>query len=296
MNNIKYIIIIDHNDDDSKKFDTIDELFDNAKIGDKLIFTDDNIKQKTRNNLYYDTFHCDSFEFDNHDIFVIVRCNMFDRSQIIAHDGQFYCENIVKFESKNKPFIQCYICSDYYNDDVKLIDNYCGYMICHHCVSSYQSSENHKKFSLKKIPSEQCSICFEDDDKTFIELQNCIHHFCIDCYKKLKFIHASNYDHNISKSEPIFPYDDIDKYSEFLRWYYDDDNSEEYFDENTKNKRKNKIRKNRNGWMNNDEMLQYEIKLNDFHIARENNGDKDLDDNDIDREHKCPLCRTVFDD
>jgi hypothetical protein len=79
--------------------------------------------------------------------------------------------------------MNCYFCDSFHDPDSIFISEYNGVQICYECTL-YE----HKPISI--YDNINCSVCY--DDHKGIELPNCNHIICIDCYKKIYFGFITN--------------------------------------------------------------------------------------------------------
>ena len=82
---------------------------------------------------------------------------------------------------------------------------------------------NKHKFNIF-VNVEECPICY-DDNKKSVNLFNCSHKMCIDCFRKLNYELKENEVTQLIPQEPAFPYPEL--HSQYLmssndeKWYID---------------------------------------------------------------------------
>ena len=137
------------------------------------------------------------------------------------------------------------------------IENYNNIFICNSC-SEFGIFMNTQIIIQDNI---ECVVCMEN--KKAIELPNCKHSICIDCFKSIYLGYIT--DDAIQKPvdmydrlelEPIFPYeDDEDKLD-----YWNDYNFNIYEPDFNKTKEEPHLIKPRAEWMNTEIFINYEKK------------------------------------
>ena len=195
----------------------------------------------------------------------------------------------------------CYFCDEPYPNAWFMISSYNGIMICNGCE---EFGIFNNKINIVNIID--CPVCYQN--KIGIELPNCNHIICIDCYKSIYFGYNSNdtqrpKHYKEQKEPPEFPYtvnDDIEnddgrqKLDEYMDWEsknYNYENSlEELLD------KRDKLKLNRPDWMNTDLFIDYENEyiqywINTIKIENEFNNYIENKQKNI-KNKCCPLCRS----
>lgn len=195
--------------------------------------------------------------------------------------------------------IICYFCDESYHNNSCYISNYNDIIICNNC-SEFNYTKHKQIIMINNI---ECHVCFEN--KKGIELPNCNHIICIDCYKSIYFGYNNSPrpKHFRELSDPPeFPYtinDDIEnddgrlKLDEYMDWEHMNLNYEKEYEELIQER--DNMKNVRPQWMNDELFIIYEnnnIKywISDYKI--EDEYDKWLKNKKDNIKNKlCPLCR-----